>query len=185
MDSNFSKKIGTIAMVFMIAVCFMPAAAGAASPGYGRHDSGFDGKGRHRSALGIWRSPQTVQQLELTKEQVKQLRDADFAFREKHLSLKAQMDRFRLQMNRAFSDDVVDNGAVRQLAKQMSDLQGKMFVQKIESRLSLRKILTTDQIQKLRPLDMRMKRRGPGPVGKPGPGTYPMERPDNGPSFDS
>jgi len=185
MDSNFSKKFGTIVMVFLIAVCFMPAAAGAASPGIGRHDNGFDGKGRDRSPLGIWRNPQMVQQLELTKEQVKQLRDADFTSREKHLALKAQLDRLRLQMNRAFSDDNVDNGSVRQLAKQMSDLQGKMFVQGVESRLTLRKILTADQIEKLRPLEMQMKRRGAGRCGKPGPGAYRMDRPDNIPPFEN
>lgn len=72
--------------------------AGAFAPGDGGQNMGFDGEGPCRPAFGIWRDPQMIQKLELTDEQVKQLRDADFTFREKRLELKAQLDSFRLQI---------------------------------------------------------------------------------------
>ena len=164
MNLKLSKTFGTGVMVLLIMVCFIPAMAGAFTAGDGKHDKGFDRKDRHRTALGIWRDPQMVQKLELTTEQVKQLREADFVFREKHLELKAQLDSFRLQMDKAFSDDIVDNTAVLALAEKISDVKGKMFIQKIETRLAVGKLLNADQIKKLKLYDMypKKQRRGFG-----------------------
>jgi len=159
MNSKLSKKFGTGVMVLLITVCFTPAIAGAFLSGDGKHEKGFDMKDRHRPALGIWRNPQMVQKLELSVEQVKQLRDADFTFREKMLELKAQLDSLRLQMDKAFSDDIVDNTAVLSLAEKIAGLKGKMFIQKIEVRLEVGRLLSADQINKLRLYDMQSKKQ--------------------------
>jgi Spy/CpxP family protein refolding chaperone len=166
MNSKLSKKFGTGVMVLLITVCFIPAMAGAFAAGDGRQDKGFDRKDHHRPALGIWRNPQMVQELELTTEQVKQLRDADFTFREKRLALKAQLDSLRLQIDKAFSDDIVDNAAILSLAEKISDVKGKMFVQKIEARLAVGKLLNADQIKKLELLDRCQKKQGRKPGKK-------------------
>ncbi len=159
MNSKLSKKFGTGVMVLLITVCFIPAMAGAFAAGDGRQDKGFDRKDHHRPALGIWRNPQMVQELELTTEQVKQLRDADFTFREKRLALKAQLDSLRLQMDKAFSDDLVDDKTVLSLAETVSDVKGKLFIQKIEARLAVGKLLNADQINKLKLYDMHPKKQ--------------------------
>ena len=166
MNSKLSKKFGTGVMVLLITVCFIPAMAGAFAAGDGRQDKGFDRKDHHRPALGIWRNPQMVQEIELTTEQVKQLRDADFTFREKRLALKAQLDSLRLQIDKAFSDDIVDNTAILSLAEKISDVKGKMFVQKIEARLAVGKLLNADQIKKLELLDRCQKKQGRKPGKK-------------------
>ena len=124
MDSKLRKKIGTGLMISLITVCFIPAIVGAFGQGDGRHGKGFDRKAHHWSALGIWRNPQMVQDLSLTEEQVKQVRDADFAFREKRLALKAQLDSLRLKMDKAFSEDVVDDKAVLKTAQKISEVKG-------------------------------------------------------------
>jgi len=160
MNSRLSKKLGTGVVVLLISVCFIPAMAGALATGDGRQGKGFDSKGHHRSALGIWRDPQMVQKLGLTAEQVKQVRDADFTFREKRLQLKAQLDSLRLQMDKAFSDDIVEDKAVLSLAEKISDVKGKMFIQKIEARLAVGKILNADQINKLKLYNMHPKKQG-------------------------
>ncbi len=160
MSSKFSKNIGAGIIVLLITVCFMPAMAGAFAPGGGRHDRGMDMKGPHRPALGIWRDLQMIQKLELTKAQVKQLRNLDFEHREKCLALKAKIDGFHLKMDKAFTDDVVENKVVLQLAEKISDIKGKLFVQDIESRLALGKILSADQIEKLKLHVMFQKRHG-------------------------
>ena len=185
MNSKLSKKFGTAVMVFLITVCFIPAMAGAAAPGDGRHDKGFDRPDHHGPVLGIWRNLQMVENLELTKEQVKQLREADFAFREKHLVLKAEIDRLRLQMDRAFSDDSVNDTAVLQLAKQISDVKGKLFVQNIESRLALGKLLNADQIKKMKLYDMHQGRKGPEQGEKHGFRGYSMEKSDDKMHFEN
>jgi len=161
MNSNFSKKFSTGLIVLLIAVCFIPAMAGAFTPGDQSQDKGFDRQCHHRPLFRIWRDLQMVQKLELTEKQVKQLRDADFTFREKRLKLKAQLDTFCLQMDKAFSDDIVNNAAVLQLAKKISDIKDKIFIQDIESRLAVGKFLNADQIKKLRLYDMHPKKQDP------------------------
>ena len=166
MNSKCSKKFTTGVIVLLIMVCFIPALALAGTPVDQRQGKGFDMKGHHGPILGIWRNPQMVQNLELTENQIKQIKDVDFTFREKSLALKAQIDSLRLQMDKAFSDDIVDNTTVLSTAKNISDMQGKMFVQEIESRLALGKILNADQIKKLKLYDMQTRRKGPGQGGK-------------------
>ena len=159
MNSKFSKKFGTGLAVLLITAFIIPANAGASTPGCERQDKGYDRKDRHRPVLGIWRDPQMVQKLELTAEQVKRIRDADFTFREKRLELKAQLDSLRLQMDKAFSDDIVDDTAVIALAEKISGVKGKLFIQKIEARLEVGRLLSADQINKLRLYDMQSKKK--------------------------
>ncbi len=160
MNSRLGKKIGTGIMAFLFAICFIPAISGAFAPGDGKQGGGFHGEGHHGPALGIWRDSQMVQKLGLTQDQVKQIRDADFSFRERQLVLKAQLDGLRLQMDKAFSQDVVDDTAVLKTAQTISDVEGKLFVGKIEALLTLGKILNADQMKKLKLYDMYQKKKG-------------------------
>ena len=91
-----------------------------------------------------------IQKLELTEGQIKKLRDADFSSREKRLDLKAQLDRLDLQMEKAFSADTADQKTVLKLAEKISDVRGRLFIQGIESRLAMAKILNADQMNKLK-----------------------------------
>lgn len=161
MNSKQNKKLGTCVIVLLIMACFIPAIAGASPLGHGRQDKGFDRIEHHRPPLGIWQDQKMVQELGLTEEQVKQIRDEDFTFQEKRLVLKAQLDGFRLQMDKSFSNDIVEDAAVLSLAQKISDVKGKMFVQKIQSRLALGKILNAEQVAKLKSLDMPQKKYGP------------------------
>ena len=167
MNSKLSKKIGTSVAVLLITICFIPAMAGAFAPGDGEHGGGLDRKGRHRNILGIWRDPLMVQKLGLAAEQIKNLRDADFTFREKHLELKAQLDSLRLQMEKVFTEDVVDDKTVLLLADKISDVKGKLFMQKIEARLAGGKLLNADQINKLKLYDMQQKKQNRKHCKKP------------------
>jgi len=179
MNSKLGKKISTGVMALLITVCFIPAMAGASAPGEGRQYRGFDMKGHHRPALGIWRNPQMIQKLELTENQVKQIKDTDFTFREKRLELKSQLDGLRLKMEKAFSDETVVESDVLELAQKISDVKAKLFIQDIESRLALGKVLNADQIKKLKLYDMHQKRKGPRHGEKPIFGSQSMERLDS------
>ncbi len=185
MNSKLSKKIGIGLMALLITTCFIPAIAGAIAPGDGRQGNGFGRETHQRAALGVWRDPQMVQELDLTAEQVKQVRDADFAFREKRLALKSKLDSLRLQMNKASSEDVVDDTAVLKTAQKISELRGKLFIQEIESRLELGKILNTDQIKKLKLYAMQHKRQGLKQGQKHSNGRYSMEKFGNSNCFEN
>ena len=150
MNSNLRQKFFTGAMVFLVMVFFIPTFAGAFTPGNCTPHKGFGMKRHHVSPLGIWRNPKMVQELGLTDEQVKGLREADFAHREKRLQLKSKLDGLHLQMEKLFSADPVNESDILQLAQKISDLKGKLFVRKIESRLAVGKLLTADQLKKLK-----------------------------------
>lgn len=179
MRRNLKQKLNTCAVVLLLTVFFVPAYAGAFKQGGNKPDKRFGKKRHHISACGIWRNPKVVQDLGLTEDQVKGLRDADFAFREKELTLKSQLDALRLKMEKAFSDDTVVESDVIALAQKIADLRGKMFIQKIESRLTVNKLLTADQIKKLRLHDMFRKKKGPRKGDKYALGRQRSERPDD------
>ena len=151
-----NRKAGIGVMVLLITVCFVPAMAGA----FAQRDrgKGFDGKGPHRLPLGIWRNPQMVEKLQLTDQQVDQLRDLDFNHREKQLASKAELDSLRLQMDKAFTAKNVDKAAVRQAAEKVADVKGSIFVEKIDSRLAFEEILTAEQIDTLK--QYRINKKG-------------------------
>ena len=160
MKKLFSRKAGIGVMVLLITICFVPAMVGAFAQGNGEKGQGVYGKRQHHSPLGIWRNPQMVEKLQLTDQQVNQLRDLDFAHREKQQAFKAQLDSLRLQMDKAFTDDSVDKATVRQTAEKMADIKGSMFVEKIDSRLALEELLTADQVDLLEQYKMNRKRTG-------------------------
>ena len=159
MKLKLSKKFGTGVIVLLIMAFFIPAIAGAFPPGNSMQGRRFHSEGRHRSVLGIWRNPEMVKKLGITAAQVKQLKNADFTSREKCLALKEQADMLRLKMDKAFSNDTVDNTAVLAVANKISEVRGKLFVRNIESRLSLGKILNADQIKKLKQYGMCERRK--------------------------
>ena len=154
------KKAGIGVMAILITICFVPAMAGAFAQRGGERGMGLDGKGQHPSTLGIWRNTLMIEKLELTDGQVDQLRDLDFTHREKQQVLKTQLDRLRLQMDKAFTEVNVDKATVRKTAEKMADVKGSMFVEKIDSRLALEEILTDDQVDKLRQYRINKKRKG-------------------------
>ena len=61
-------------------------------------------------------------------------------------------------MDKAFSQDVVDDTAVLKTAQTISDVEGKLFVGKIEALLTLGKILNADQMKKLKIDDMHQEK---------------------------
>lgn len=160
MRKGMKKKAGIGVLVLLITICFVPAMAGAFAQGNGERGKGFDGRGQHRSPLGIWRNPQMVEKLQLTDQQIDQLRDLDFAHREKQQASKAELDSLRLQIDKAFTGDTVDKTAVRQTAQKIADVKGSMLVEKIDSRLALEEILTADQVDILKQMGMERKRYG-------------------------
>lgn len=103
-----------------------------------------------RSPHAIWRNPEIIEALKLSDEQVARLKEADFIFREKSMSLRAQRDTLRLQLERAFSAEAVDEAAVLQLAQKIGALKGRRFVHEIAARLAFEKLLSADQLKKLK-----------------------------------
>jgi len=150
MNSNFRQKFLTGAMVLLVTVFVIPDFAGAFTQGQCRPGKGFGMKKHYMSHLGIWQHPKMVQELGLTDKQIEGLKKADFAHREKCLELKSKLDALHLELEKLFVAESVDEVKVLQVAQKISDLKGKLFVQRIESRLAIVKLLTAGQVSKLK-----------------------------------
>ncbi len=150
MNSKLRQKLFAGIVVFLLTALFTPALAGALTAGACNPDKGFGMKRHHGSPFGIWRNPKMVEELGLTDEQIKGLRQADFALREKRLELKSRLEGLYLQLEELFSHDPAEASKVLDVAQKISDLKGKLFVQKIESRLAVGKLLNADQLKKLK-----------------------------------
>lgn len=169
MQLSHRKKIGIGVMLLqMAAICFIPAMAGASAlkPGEPARPGGPAKEMEapcHRPPappLGMWRDARMIKYLELSDTQVSQLRKADFAARETEMTVKAQLDSLQLKMEQAFTNETIDDAAVRELAVKIAEAQGKLFVQRIESQLDIGKILTPDQLDKMKKPPEQPKRHG-------------------------
>ncbi|WP_417909892.1 Spy/CpxP family protein refolding chaperone [Candidatus Electronema sp. PJ] len=199
MNAIINKRIGTVLMAALLSAALIPAAAEACRGGRGGRgggqgmgmDCGMRG-GRGGAAFGIWQNPQAVQDLGISAEQVKKLKEAEFAAREKQLPLNAELDSLRLKMDQAFATEPVDEKAVLELTEKISAVKGKMAVQMTEERLAMKKILTPEQVAKMdmrrgagmgggKPCGMNGQGMGQGNGGKPCPmGGQGGNKPCNG-----
>ncbi len=164
MNPKFNKIFGSFFIVLLITICLSPAMAESFPQKNPMPGMKFEQTGHHPPILGIWQNPKIVEKLELTKDQIKQLREEYFTFREKALGLKAGLDGLHLKMEKAFSNDIVDHEAVLKIANSIADIKGKLFINVIESRLMLGKLLNTDQMQELKLYIMNKKTHGQVPT---------------------
>jgi len=171
MKTRLNKKIATAVLAGLLTVSFLPMTANACRRGGGGQGQGggcamMKGgqNGKHfGGALGVWKKTQAVKDLGLSTDQVSKLKDADFTAREKQLALRAEMDSLHLKMEQLFSADTVDEDAVRKLSKKIAAVKGQMIEQRTETKLTLNKLLTPEQIAKLKTL--RQGRKGQGKNG--------------------
>ncbi len=163
MNPDQKRRSITVFVVFCVAAFFTPAVAGAFPPGMARCEK--PEAGAHMPPPPIWQDPKVIEELELTSAQIKALKDADFAFREKRLEQKAQCDLLQLKLEKALSEDQAEEKSVRKMAQNLADLKGKVFVQDIMFRLEIDKILTSEQR-----IELRSLKAGDRPRCKPHPG---------------
>ncbi|CAK8714168.1 LTXXQ motif family protein [Candidatus Electronema halotolerans] len=173
MKTATGKKIGTVLMAVLLSAALIPSAADACRGGKGGRgggsgygmDCGMKGGRGGGSHFGIWQNSQAVKNLGLSAEQVKQLKEADFATREKELPLRAELDSLRLKMDQAFAAEPVDEKAVVELTEKISAVKGKLAVQRTEAKLAMKKILTPEQLDQ-----MQSMRGGNAPCAMNGQG---------------
>ena len=125
-------------------------------------DCGMEGGRDGGSPFGIWHNSQAVKNLGLSADQVKQLKEAEFASREKQLPLQAELDSLRLKMDQAFAAEPVDEKTVVDLTEKISAVKGKLAVQRTEDKLAMKKIFTPDQLDKMQSMRGGMNGQGGG-----------------------
>ena len=99
----------------------------------------------------FWKNPELAKKLQLTDEQIEKLESLDFQTQEKEVNLRADFEKARLRLEKAFSKSDPSTQEVQKAANQIASAQGQMFMLKIEHRLGVNKLLSVDQRKLLPP----------------------------------
>jgi len=104
------------------------------------------------------------QELGLTGDQESQLRRLRTEARQSGIQRRADLRHARLGLREALEAGRVDEGAVHARTQELADLRSAQLRARVDARLALRKILTPEQLEKLK---TRRSERKPGPLTPP------------------
>jgi Spy/CpxP family protein refolding chaperone len=104
------------------------------------------------------------QELGLTGDQESQLRRLRREARTSGVQRRADLRHARLGLREALEAARVDEGAVQVRTQELADARSAQLRARVEARLALRKILTPEQLEKLK---TRRSERKPGPLTPP------------------
>lgn len=157
MTKSNKQNFMMLAIFLLIGFFLIPSIASAyrQGPGKAERGMGMHMDGMYWASFHVWSDPKTIEELGLSDEQVAQLKEADFAMKENHLELRSQLDQVSLEMEKAFSEKPVNDAMVIELANKMSEIRSKLFLDRVESRLKMTKILSEEQLEKLQTLQPR------------------------------
>ena len=154
MTTSIKQNFLKVAIFLLIGIFFVPAIASAFRHGDGKSERGMGMhmQGMQWTPFHVWNNPKIVEDLGLSDEQVGKLKDADFTLKENHLELRAQIDQLNLEMEKAFSEKPINDSQVLELANKMNEIRSRLFIDRVDSRLKMTKILTEEQLEKLEAL---------------------------------
>ncbi len=154
MTTSIKQNLFRVAILLLIGIFLVPAIASAFRNGDRNFERGMGmhGKGMQWAYYQIWDNPKVVEELGLTDEQVGELKEADLAMKENHMELRSQLNQLSLDMEKAFSEKTTNDTEVLELANKISEIRNQLFMDRVESRLKMTKILTAEQLEKLETL---------------------------------
>jgi Spy/CpxP family protein refolding chaperone len=148
----------------LIGIFVVPSLAWAYRHGPGKWERGMGSCMMSMRGTGfcVWNNPEMIEKLNLTDEQLNHLKEADFALRKNFLEKRSQMNHFKLEMQRAFAQENINDSEILELGKKMAGIQSEMFMNRVESRLELKNILTDEQFKMLESTPMGKFERDSG-----------------------
>lgn len=127
----------------------------------------------------IWKDKELLQKAGITEEQASKIREMHFQTQKDRLKIGSDLKLKQLEMNELMDADKPDDGKIMAKAKEISALREKLYLQGVQQRLEMKKLITPEQEEKLRgamqekhselgpPLDrtfgMGPEMMGPGP----------------------
>jgi len=112
-------------------------------------------------------------ELELTEEQRETIRDIRFEHREAEIESKAKLERAKLDMERAMSEDDFDRKKIYTLAEKVTQLEREMKLAGIDNLLRIMEVLTDEQRDRLQELRVeRAERRMENRMERPWRGGF-------------
>lgn len=142
------NKTKILILGFLVAILLIPTAT-LAQKGKG-NKSNYGNSKMTGIALGqIWKNPALISQLGLTDDQVEKLRQISFDYREKGITLRSDIQKTELELEKAMTKRPVDLAATKKIASRLGDLKKTRFMQFIDHHLAVYSLLTKEQQIKL------------------------------------
>lgn len=116
--------------------------------GGGGHHGGYSGHGGH-GRDPFYHILRFAHALELTKDQVQQIKDNQFAFKKQRIELKAQHRIAHLELDKLVHSGNVDESAIRAVGDKLKQIKSQKIDGMIEAKIMLLKLLTDEQKKKI------------------------------------
>jgi Spy/CpxP family protein refolding chaperone len=118
------------------------------------------GTGMMQGIIGRLLSPQAIEQLELTDEQVAELEDLRSSHEKAVLEIKHKIENAQLELNELMREDEPSESKIKAKIREIGSLRVDLQLAQVDTYFAARKILTAEQIEKIKSL--RGINRGPG-----------------------
>jgi len=146
------NKLVLIILIVAISVALFSTASFAEEkkmkPGPIGRNPGFTRQGE-RSPAESGDLFKLIEDLELSKEQITEIRERMLALQKDSLKLKSQVQMKQLEIQEFMLESDIDMDRVREKLEEIADLQVELKVQGMENLLKIREILTEEQLEKL------------------------------------
>jgi len=163
----FKKVVGlTLILSLSLIVAVMAQPMGPMGKGRGGPGQGIGqgmgpcgmgmGRGMRMGRMGgpgpmaIWKDKELLKKAGISEEQANKIRDFHFQNQRDRVKLGSDMKLKQLEMGELMDADKPDEGKIMAKAKEISALREKMFLQGVEQQLTMKKLITPEQEQKLR-----------------------------------
>ncbi len=155
-----SKKLKILTPVILI--IFL--STGLFSQGfYGNHQKVFSKKSRARfmSPMRLYRVLSLYKdKLNVTDNQLEKIKSLGFYLEEKQVKLTNANRTLRLKLREELANEKVNYNAVKEIMSKISQNRTELFIERLKAKEEIKKILTPEQLSKIREYMMRrMKER--------------------------
>ncbi len=135
---------GMAVLVILLATTFVFAQAEfpASPPADGRHK--FQKPPPRRP---LWQNQRLIDLLDLSTEQVSELREHEFLSRAEMIEIRAEVEQAQLQLDIAFSAETFNAEDVREAARALSEVHACQLMHEIDNRIWLHTQLTSEQMR--------------------------------------
>ncbi len=129
----------------MLKLATIPLILAAFFAAPGSHDAARS-RGPHS---GMFLSPQAIQELALTDEQISKIKDLKDTRMDKTLEIRQKMEKSRLELAKLTDDNEPNQTKIETKIREIGNLKTEMELERINFFFQVRKLLTPEQIEKL------------------------------------
>lgn len=116
--------------------------------------------GRHHAPM--FKLDMLADEIELTDEQQGKIEEMEFAAQKAGIELHSKIQIAQLELHKLMQADNPDEGKIKSKVEEMGKLKTEQHLNRVQSHLSMQKILTSEQKEKLQSLK-KQHRRHPEP----------------------